>query len=181
MEVINLRLDGLKLVKPKVLRDHRGFFLETFQDALYQQLGLTGPFLQDNHSYSQKGCIRGMHYQSFPGQAKLVRAAVGKIYDVAVDIRPNSATHGQWEAVVLDDQSHHQLFIPNGFAHGFCVLSEGAHVLYKVSSLFDPKYEKGFRWDDPTVKIEWPLEHPIVSERDRQAPFFVSCTNRSIV
>ena len=113
-----------------------------------------------------------MHYQSIPGQAKLVRAAVGKIYDVAVDIRPNSPTYGQWEAVILDGESHHQLFIPVGFAHGFCVLSEEAHVIYKVSSLYDPATEKGFRWDDPSINIEWPVEHPIVSERDQQAPFF---------
>lgn len=183
MEVINLRLEGLKLVKPKVFRDQRGFFLETFQHTLYQKLGLAGAFLQDNHSYSQKGCIRGMHYQSVPGQAKLVRAAVGKIYDVAVDIRPGSATYGQWEAVILDDQSHHQLFIPVGFAHGFGVLSEEAHVCYKVSSLYDPKYEKGFRWDDPTIRIEWPIEHPIVSERDQQAPSFLTseCCNKKLI
>lgn len=172
MEVINLRLAGLKLVKPKVFRDNRGFFLETFQHSLYQQLGLEGSFLQDNHSCSRKGCLRGMHFQSFPGQAKLIRAAVGKIYDVAVDLRPGSATYGQWEAVVLDDHEHHQLFIPVGFAHGFCVLSEEAHVLYKVSSLYNPQFEKGFRWDDPEIKIEWPVEHPIVSERDLQAPYF---------
>ena len=172
MEVIKLRLHGLKLIKPKVFRDRRGFFLETFQPSLHQELGLESPFLQDNHSYSQKGCLRGMHYQSIPGQAKLVRAAAGKIYDVAVDIRPNSPTYGQWEAVILDGESHHQLFIPVGFAHGFCVLSEEAHVLYKVSSLYDPATEKGFRWDDPSINIEWPVEHPIVSERDQQAPFF---------
>ncbi len=113
-----------------------------------------------------------MHFQSSPGQAKLIRVALGKIYDVAVDIRPHSTTYGQWTSVILDDQSHHQLFIPIGFAHGFCVLSKEAHVLYKVSSSYDPKTEKGFRWDDPTVKIQWPIEHPTVSERDQQAPFF---------
>lgn len=171
MESINLTLHGLKLVKPKVFKDERGFFLETFQQALYEKLGIPGSFVQDNHSFSQKGCIRGMHFQSFPGQAKLIRVAVGKIYDVAVDLRPHSSTYGQWEAVILDDQSHHQLFIPVGFAHGFCVLSPEAHVLYKVSSPYNPQFEKGFRWDDPDVKINWPIENPIVSERDRQAPF----------
>jgi dTDP-4-dehydrorhamnose 3,5-epimerase len=172
MEVIDLRLEGLKLIKPKVFRDHRGFFLETFQQSAYQKAGIACPFVQDNHSFSQKGCIRGMHFQSFPGQAKLVRVAVGKIYDVAVDIRPHSPTYGQWEAVILDDESHHQLFIPVGFAHGFCVLSDEAHVLYKVSTPYDAKFEKGFRWNDPMVNIQWPVEHPIVSERDRQAPSF---------
>jgi dTDP-4-dehydrorhamnose 3,5-epimerase len=171
MEAVNLRLQGLILIKPKVFQDHRGFFLETFQQSVYDKLGIQCSFVQDNHSFSKKGCIRGMHFQSFPGQAKLIRVAVGKIYDVAVDIRPHSPTYGQWEAVIVDDQSHHQLFIPIGFAHGFCVLSPEAHVLYKVSSPYDPKFEKGFRWDDPTVNIEWPVEYPIISERDQQAPF----------
>ena len=172
MEVIDLSLAGLKLVKPKVLKDQRGFFLETFQQSLCQKLGMTGSFLQDNHSFSLQGCIRGMHFQTQPGQAKLVRVAVGKIYDVAVDIRPESPTYGQWEAVILDGESHHQIYIPVGFAHGFCVLSEQAHVLYKVSSLYDPHFEKGFRWNDPTINIKWPVENPLVSERDQQAPFF---------
>ncbi len=171
MEVNHLRLEGLKLIKPKVFKDQRGFFLETFQQSIYEKVGIACPFVQDNHSFSQKGCIRGMHFQSFPGQAKLIRVAVGKIYDVVVDIRPHSSTYGQWEAIILDDESHHQLFIPIGFAHGFCVLSEEAHVLYKVSTPYDPKFEKGFRWDDPTVKIKWPVENPIISDRDRQAPF----------
>lgn len=171
METINLRLSGLMLIKPQVFKDHRGFFLESFQQAAYEKLGICCSFVQDNHSSSFKGCIRGMHFQSFPGQAKLVRVAVGKIYDVVVDIRPSSPTYGQWEGVILDDQLHHQLFIPVGFAHGFCVLSQEAHVLYKVSSPYDSKYEKGFRWDDPTVKIEWPVEYPIISKRDQEAPF----------
>ncbi len=171
MEANNLPLQGLILIKPKVFRDHRGFFLETFQQSLYEKLGISGSFAQDNHSYSQKGCIRGMHFQSSPGQAKLIRVAVGKIYDVAVDIRPSSPTYGQWEAVILDDELHHQLFIPVGFAHGFCVLSQEAHVLYKVSTPYNPQYEKGFRWDDPMVNIKWPFDYPIVSERDQDAPF----------
>jgi dTDP-4-dehydrorhamnose 3,5-epimerase len=172
MEVSDLRLSGLKLVKPKLFKDQRGFFLESFQQSAYEAKGIDCGFVQDNHSFSKKGCIRGMHFQSFPGQAKLVRVAVGKVYDVAVDIRPLSPTYGQWEGVILDDQNHHQLFIPVGFAHGFCVLSDEAHVLYKVSTPYEAKFEKGFRWDDPTVKIEWPIETPLVSERDQQAPFF---------
>lgn len=173
MEVIDLRLPGLKLIKPQVFKDHRGFFLESFQQSKYEAAGLPLSFAQDNHSYSQKNCLRGMHFQSHPGQAKLIRVAVGKIYDVAVDIRPNSPTYKQWEAVILDDQEHHQLFIPVGFAHGFCVLSDDAHVLYKVSTPYDAKFEKGFRWDDPTINIEWPVAHPLISERDQQAPFIV--------
>lgn len=174
MEVLNLRLDGLKLIKPNVFRDNRGFFLESCPWTLPKALGFEGNFLQDNHSYSKKGCIRGMHFQSFPGQAKLVRAAIGRIYDVAVDIRPDSPTYRQWEAVILDGQSHHQLFIPVGFAHGFCVLSEEAHVLYKVSAPYNPTTEMGFRWDDSTIDIEWPCEQPIVSERDQMAPHFLA-------
>jgi len=172
MKAIQLRLEGLLLIKPTVFPDSRGFFLETFQQSSYEKLGIQNPFVQDNHSFSKKGCVRGMHFQSTPGQAKLIRVAVGKIFDVAVDIRPDSPTYGQWEGVTLDGQSHHQLYIPVGFAHGFCVLSSEAHVLYKVSNPYDPKSEKGFRWDDPTINIQWPIKNPIVSERDQQAPFF---------
>lgn len=171
MEVINLELEGLLLIKPKVFKDQRGFFLESFQQTVYEKLGISCSFMQDNHSFSKKDCIRGMHFQSSPGQAKLIRVAVGKIFDVAVDIRPDSSTYGQWMGLVLDDHTHHQLFIPVGFAHGFCVLSSEAHVLYKVSNPYDAKVEKGFRWDDPIVNIQWPVENPIISERDQQAPF----------
>ena len=172
MEVLDLSLQGLKLIKPRVFRDERGFFLESFRQSLFVELGINCSFLQDNHSYSQQGTLRGMHFQSFPGQAKLIRVAVGQIYDVAVDIRPASSTYGKWEGVVLDDQSHHQFFIPVGFAHGFCVLSQHAHVLYKVSTPYDPQFEKGFVWNDPTINIRWPIEHPLVSKRDQEAPSF---------
>jgi dTDP-4-dehydrorhamnose 3,5-epimerase len=170
MEMIDLRLKGLKLIKPKIFRDERGFFLETFQKSEYEKMSLLDLFQQDNHSFSCQDCIRGMHFQSVPGQAKLIRTAVGKIFDVAVDIRKHSPTYGQWEGVILDDQDHCQLFIPVGFAHGFCVLSKEAHVLYKVTAPYDPKYERGFRWDDPDINIQWPVKNPILSEKDRQAP-----------
>ncbi|MFI0435117.1 MAG: dTDP-4-dehydrorhamnose 3,5-epimerase [Parachlamydiaceae bacterium] len=175
MESSKLSLEGLLLIKPTLFKDHRGFFLETFQQSVYEKLGISSPFVQDNHSYSQQGCIRGMHFQSYPGQAKLIRVAVGKIFDVAVDIRPDSPTFGKWEGVMLDDLFHWQLYIPVGFAHGFCVLSPEAHVLYKVSSPYDANFEKGFRFDDPEVNIQWPVDHPIISERDQQAPFLRSC------
>ena len=174
MPIFELRLPGLKLIKPTVFRDARGFFMETYQQSAYAKMGIEDLFVQDNHSYSQKGCIRGMHFQSSPGQAKLVRVALGTIFDVAVDIRPESPTFGQWEGVELDGENHFQLYIPVGFAHGFCVLSDVAHVLYKVSSAYHPDYEKGFRWDDPEVGIAWPVQHPIVSERDRHSPGFNS-------
>lgn len=172
MEFIDLHLKGLKLIKPAVFRDNRGFFLESFQQSLFEKNGLCSHFPQDNHSFSGKGCIRGMHYQSFPGQAKLIRVVMGTIFDVAVDIRKDSPTYGQWEGVILDDLNHHELYIPVGFAHGFCVLSDQAHVLYKVSTLYDAKHEKGFRWDDPDVNIQWPIKEAILSEKDKGAPFF---------
>lgn len=171
MEVVELRLKGLKLLKPKVFADSRGYFLETYQQSVYEKLGI-GSFEQDNHSFSQQGCIRGMHFQSYPGQAKLVRVSVGQIFDVAVDIRPDSETYGQWEGVMLDDQSHQQLYVPVGFAHGFCVISPEAHVMYKVSTPYKADVEKGFRWDDETINIQWPIKNPLVSDRDKQAPSF---------
>lgn len=151
--------------------------MESFQQAVYEKAGIHGLFPQDNHSYSQQGCIRGMHFQYFPetkqhGQAKLIRVAVGKIYDVAVDLRFDSPTFGQWEGIVLDDLEHKQLYVPEGFAHGFCVLSPEAHVMYKVSRPYDPKYEMGFRWNDPAINIAWPTAAPLISERDQAAPTF---------
>lgn len=172
MQVIDLKLKGLKLIKPKVFEDERGFFLETYQEDVYKQLGIPYAFVQDNHSFSQYGCIRGMHFQLVPGQAKLVRVAEGEIFDVAVDIRPDSPTFGQWESVILDGKSHHQLFIPVGFAHGFCVMSPKAHVMYRVSHPYVATSEKGFRWDDQSIKIDWPIKDPILSERDQKAPSF---------
>lgn len=171
MEISDMRLKGLKLLTPKVFGDHRGFFFESYQKSVYEKAGIVESFAQDNHSFSRKGCIRGLHFQSFPGQSKLIRVALGKIFDVAVDIRPNSPTYGQWEGVMLDGEKHQQLYIPVGFAHGFCVLSEEAHVMYKVSNPYDPRYETGFRWDDPDVNIAWPVENPIISERDLHSPF----------
>lgn len=172
MEFVNLRLKGLKLITPKVFADSRGFFLETFQQSIYHEAGIAETFVQDNHSRSQKGCIRGMHFQSFPGQAKLIRVGLGQIYDVVVDIRPDSPTFGEWEGVMLDGAKHQQLYIPIGFAHGFCALTDEVHVMYKVSAPYHPTYEKGFRWNDPDINIKWPVENPIVSERDEKSPLF---------
>lgn len=168
MEIATLSLKGPRLIKPKIFQDNRGFFLESFSPAIEKEIG---SFIQDNHSFSKKGTIRGMHFQSSPGQAKLVRVASGKILDVVVDIRKESPTFGKWEGVVLDGENHEQLFVPIGFAHGFCVLSDEAHVLYKVSSPYNPETEKGFRFDDPDVGIEWPATEPILSERDKTTPY----------
>lgn len=174
MQVREMRLSGLKLIFPKVWKDSRGFFVETYQQDRYSEQGILSNFVQDNHSCSKKGTVRGMHFQTKPGQAKLVRVAQGRIFDVAVDIRPSSPTFGQWEAVILDSESHAQLYIPVGFAHGFCVLSDEAHVLYKVDSPYNGETEAGFRWDDPDIGISWPLsaDNLIVSERDRTNPYF---------
>ena len=172
MEIKDLSLAGLKLILPKIFRDSRGFFLETFQEDLYRKNGIISSFVQDNHSFSTYGVIRGMHFQTKPGQAKLIRVAMGKIYDVVVDIRPTSPTFGRWEGVYLDDEMHSQLFVPIGFAHGFCVMSKEAHVMYKVSSPYFGPTENGFRFDDRAVGIHWPITHPIVSERDLNSPSF---------
>ncbi|MCB1116429.1 MAG: dTDP-4-dehydrorhamnose 3,5-epimerase [Chlamydiia bacterium] len=172
MKIEDLSLQGVKLISPQVFRDGRGYFLESHQAVKYRALGIDDEFVQDNHSCSGKGVIRGMHFQSKPGQAKLVRVASGQIYDVVVDIRPNSPTFGKWVGTVLDGENHHQLYIPVGFAHGFCVLSDEAHVLYKTSSVYNHETEKGFRFDDPEIGIKWPVKDPIVSERDQQCPYF---------
>ena len=162
MEIQELSLKKALLITPRLFRDERGFFFESYKEGLELPT-----FVQDNHSYSKKGVIRGMHFQLAPTtQAKLVRVAVGKIYDVIVDIRSGSPTYGKWEGVYLDDQAHQQLFVPEGFAHGFQVVSDEAHVLYKVSSPYDSQTERNFRFDDPEIGIEWPLNQQIVSERN---------------
>lgn len=171
IEVKNLSLDGAKLLRPKFFYDDRGFFRETFRKPLYAQMGIDCDFHQDNHSFSKQGTIRGMHFQRFPGQAKLVTVMQGKIFDVFVDIRPTSPTFGKWEGVYLDASEGDQLFIPSGFAHGFCVISETAHVSYKVSTVYDPSEERSFRYNDPLVGIVWPIDNPLLSERDSKSPF----------
>lgn len=167
-----LSIPGIQLVIPNVFSDERGFFFESYNQNNYEQLGISLQFVQDNISFSKQGTIRALHYQSNPGQAKLVSCLQGKIWDVAVDIRPESATFGQWVGVELDDQDHHQLFIPAGFAHGYCVLSDSALISYKVSSPYNVQTEKTIRWNDPTLNISWPIRNPILSVRDQQSPFF---------
>jgi dTDP-4-dehydrorhamnose 3,5-epimerase len=163
-------LEGLVLVAPEVHGDERGFFLETFSHEAWAELGVDADFVQHNQSRSCRGTLRGIHFQIDPGQAKLMRCARGEILDVVVDLRRGSPTYGRWEAHVLDDVSHHQLFIPIGFGHGFAVLSDIADVAYQVSSYYDPRTESGIAWDDPDIGIDWRLEEPLLSERDRQAP-----------
>jgi dTDP-4-dehydrorhamnose 3,5-epimerase len=169
VEVLDARLQGAKLIRPGVHGDDRGFFLESYRIDRFAEAGVTVEFVQDNHSRSRRGVVRGMHFQ--PGQAKLVRCARGAIFDVIADIRVGSPTFGQWDGYQLDDESHHQLFIPVGFAHGFCVISDVADVVYQVSDYYDPAAESGFRFDDPAVGIRWPIpmEQIVSSERDRAA------------
>jgi dTDP-4-dehydrorhamnose 3,5-epimerase len=166
---LDTRLEGPALIEPVVHGDTRGFFQETFRKEVFASLGIGEDFVQDNHSRSERGVVRGMHFQ--PGQAKLIRCVRGAVLDVIVDIRPRSGAFGKWEGFRLDDERHHQLYVPHGFAHGFCVLSEVADVVYKVSAYYDPAAEAGFRFDDPEVGIEWPRDIELkVSERDREAP-----------
>jgi dTDP-4-dehydrorhamnose 3,5-epimerase len=162
-------LSGPVLIEPAVHGDERGFFLETYRRSRLEDMGIADDFVQDNHSRSRRGVARGMHYQ--PGQAKLVRCARGSIFDVLVDIRSGSSTFGEWEGFELSDTNHRALYCPDGFAHGFCVLSEIADVVYKTSDYYDPEAEGGFAYDDPAVGIEWPEGLELrVSARDASAP-----------
>jgi dTDP-4-dehydrorhamnose 3,5-epimerase len=169
-ERLPTKLDGLVLVEPVVHGDERGFMVESFRADVWRELGVDTPFVQHNHSRSSRGTLRGIHFQTHPGQAKLIRCARGEILDVAVDLRRDSPTYGQWEAALLDDVAHRQLFVPVGFGHGFAVLSEIADVCYQVSSVYDPATERGIAWDDPEVGIEWRVSEPLLSERDKSAP-----------
>ncbi len=164
-------LDGVRKIKLKVFLDERGFFRETFRHSMYREAGIVEEFAQDNHSFSKKGTIRGMHFQRSPGQAKLVTVMEGEIFDVVVDIRKDSATFGKWEGFYLNATEGDQIYIPAGFAHGFCALSDHAHVCYKVSTPYDPVEEFGFRYDDPSVGIVWPIDKPLLSDRDRNSPW----------
>ncbi len=168
MEVRDSAIAGLKIIRPRVFGDQRGFFLETFQADRYAALGIDKPFVQDNHSRSSRGVLRGMHFQKTKPQGKLVRVVRGEVFDVAVDIRPGSPTFGQWEGVILSEDNKHQLWIPPGLAHGFLVLSEIADFEYKCTDYYDPTDEGCLVWNDPTVAIDWPSGTPLLSDKDQQ-------------
>ena len=171
MRALETRLEGPILIEPTVFRDERCFFLESYRRSAYSALGIDVEFVQDNHSRSALGVVRGMHLQTGAGQAKLVRATLGSIFDVVVDVRRDSPTFGQWEGHELDEDNLRQLYVPVGFAHGFCVTSERADVLYKTSSYHDPSAEMAIAYDDPEVGIEWPAGIELVpSAKDAQAP-----------
>ena len=174
MKVTDLELAGIKLIRPDIFGDERGFFIETYSVERYAVAGIDMTFVQDNHSRSVKDTLRGLHYQSQPGQAKLVRVLVGRICDVVVDIRPRSPTFGKWLAHELDDRTREQLFIPVGFAHGFCVLSDAAEVEYKVSAPYDAKTECGIDYADPELAVAWPVRAPLLSARDQKAESFAA-------
>jgi dTDP-4-dehydrorhamnose 3,5-epimerase len=169
-----IRLPGLVVIEPTIHRDERGFFAETYREELHDRWGIPAHerFVQDNHSRSRRGVLRGMHFQIGASAAKLVRCARGRIFDVAIDLRRGSPTYGGWEAVELEGETLRQLYVPVGFAHGFCVLSDVADVVYKQSAYYDGAIERAIAYDDPDVAIEWPLskEELVVSERDAAAP-----------
>jgi dTDP-4-dehydrorhamnose 3,5-epimerase len=169
-ERLDTRIDGLVLLQPQVISDDRGFFFETYRRNELAALGIDVEFVQDNHSRSVQGTIRALHFQLEPGQAKLIRCARGSVYDVAVDLRRGSPTYGRHEAFELSDENARQIFIPVGFAHGFCVTSPEADVTYKVSSYYAGATERGIAWDDPDIGVHWPVAEPLVSERDRGNP-----------
>jgi dTDP-4-dehydrorhamnose 3,5-epimerase len=170
MNVLTTKLEGIAILEPVVFDDSRGYFLETYQVDRYHKAGFPESFVQDNLSFSTKGTLRGLHFQIQRPQVKLVQAVTGEIFDVAVDIRPGSKTFGQWAGVLLSEKNKRQVFIPAGFAHGFCVLSPTAHFLYKCSDFYDPDDEGGIIWSDPSIGIDWPIGEPIISEKDRGFP-----------
>jgi dTDP-4-dehydrorhamnose 3,5-epimerase len=169
LKKLETSLPGVMVLEPRVFRDDRGFFLERYNDRVFAEIGIPEPFRQDNHSYSTRNVLRGMHFQIKHVQGKLVRAAVGEILDVAVDLRRGSANFGKWEAVILSGENKRMIWIPPGFAHGFRVISDAAHVLYKATDYYAPEYERTLAWNDPDVKIDWKLDvDPIVSGKDQR-------------
>ena len=170
MRVEACELPGVLIVEPDVYRDDRGFFLEAYHARKYAELGVVGPFVQDNHSFSRRNALRGLHAQVQRPQGKLVRAVAGEMFDVAVDIRRDSPTFKRWVGVRLSGDNFRQLYVPPGFAHGFCTLSDELHVEYKCTALYDPADEIALAWDDPELAIAWPVTAPVVSEKDGRAP-----------
>lgn len=170
MKVTPLEIPDVLLLEPKVFGDERGFFMEMFHAARYAAVGISGPFVQDNYSRSAKGTLRGLHFQEPRAQGKLVQVLAGAVYDVAVDVRRGSPTFGKWVGVELSADNRRQLWIPPGFAHGFCVVSDSADFHYKCTSLYAPETERSVAWNDPDLAIAWPVSEPLLSPKDAQAP-----------
>ncbi|CAI1181182.1 dTDP-4-dehydrorhamnose 3,5-epimerase [Serratia entomophila] len=173
MQVTETKIDGVKIIQPKVFGDARGFFLETFEKKRYQEmLSIDLDFVQDNHSRSSRGVLRGLHFQKVNPQGKLVRVVRGEVFDVAVDIRPGSPTYGAWEGVILSEENKTQFWVPPGLAHGFVVLSDLADFEYKCTDYYNPAQEGCLLWNDPQVGIEWPIDNPLLSEKDKVGKLF---------
>ncbi|MDQ0206918.1 dTDP-4-dehydrorhamnose 3,5-epimerase [Alkalicoccobacillus murimartini] len=172
MNITELALEGVKLIEPVVYQDSRGFFTESYQRSAWKKAGIEEEFIQDNHSLSMEtGVIRGLHFQiGDAAQSKLVRVLAGSIYDVVVDIRPDSPTFTEWVAVTIRSEDHKQLLVPKGFAHGFCTLEPYTQVFYKVDQLYNREKERGIYWSDPAIGIKWPVNTPILSTKDEQLP-----------
>lgn len=173
MNVIKTDIEGLLVIEPKVFGDYRGWFIECYNEKVFKDNGINIEFKQDNHSYSkEKGVLRGLHFQNAPhAQAKLVRCTRGKIWDIAVDLRKSSPTYLKWFGIELTPLNHKMLLIPQGFAHGFITLEENSEVQYKVDNFYDPKTDRSIRYNDPNIKIIWPLDNVILSEKDQKAPY----------
>ena len=174
MDFTETDLPGVILIVPKVFRDDRGFFMETWQARCFKEAGIDASFVQDNSSQSSRGTLRGLHYQIEHAQGKLVRVVAGEVFDVAVDMRKSSPNFGRWVGKVLSAENRHQLWIPPGFAHGFLVLSETAEFAYKCTDYYAPGYERSIRWDDPSIGIDWPIsegKRPLLSGKDAEAPY----------
>lgn len=172
MRVQPLKLKGVTIVEPVVHGDHRGFFMESYNEQIFKEHGIHNNFIQDNHSLSSEpGVLRGLHYQLNPkAQTKLIRVLTGAIYDVVVDIRRNSPTFGQWVGVILSEHNKRQLLVPKGFAHGFCTLVPNTQVLYKVDEYYSPEHDRGILWNDPALGIDWLMSNPILSDKDQRHP-----------
>jgi dTDP-4-dehydrorhamnose 3,5-epimerase len=176
LNVTQTPLPGVLLIEPRVFADERGFFLETYNAARFREIGIGDGFVQDNHSRSRRGVLRGLHYQEPNAQGKLVRCSAGAIYDVAVDIRVGSPTFGKWYGVELSGENRRMLWVPPGYAHGFCALTDDADMIYKCTALYDAKSDRAIAWNDPAIGIRWPLADPIVSEKDAAAPRLAEAT-----
>lgn len=173
IQVLETQLASVKVIEPKVFADERGFFLESYNERAFRESGIEARFVQDNHSSSRRGVLRGLHYQVRQPQGKLIRVLQGEIFDVAVDLRRDSADFGKWTAVTLSKENHRMLWIPEHFAHGFLVLSDVAEVAYKTTDYYAPQWERSLLWNDPEIGVEWPLEsEPILSEKDRKGHRF---------
>jgi len=172
LRVTPTAIPDVLIIEPDIYEDERGFFLETYHEKRYRDMGIDVPFVQDNFAYSKKNVLRGLHYQSPNDQAKLVQVVHGEIFDVAVDIRKSSSSYGKWVGKNLSALNRRQLFIPEGFAHGYCVLSDVAIFQYKCSRLYSPGNEKGIIWNDKSLQIDWPVQNPIISQKDLGLPYF---------